>query len=314
MPKSRVTKKEAFKLVSLPLPRLLADAGRLRESVFGGKVQLCAIINARGGNCAMDCSFCSQSRHNKANVDVFELLPSDTLRERILALSRLPVAKIGLVASGELLSGKEFDRLCKVARTLPAEILPRICMSLGRLEEVQLAELAAIGIRRYHHNLETSESHYPRICTTQTWRQRRDTILRTMRAGMQACSGGLFGLGESWEQRIEFAFSLRELDVRYIPLNFLNPHPNTPLASQPPLSAEEALRIIAVFRHILPEATLRICGGRPLVLGERQREMFAAGANALMTGNYLTTSGYSVENDLVLLASLGLEPVVSESF
>ncbi|MDR2801252.1 MAG: biotin synthase BioB [Desulfovibrio sp.] len=303
-----MTTSAALELVSIPLPELLAGAGRLREAVFGFKIDLCAIINARSGNCAMDCRFCAQSVHNRTSVEVFELLPSDVLRARILSLAGTPVTKIGIVTSGAALNGGEFDRLCGVVRSLPEEVVPRVCVSLGRLEEGQLSELASLGIRRYHHNLETAESGYPRICTTQTWRQRRDTVERAMSAGLQACTGGLFGLGESWEQRLEFAFSLKELGVRHIPLNFLNPHPHTPLASQPPLSAGEALRIIAVFRHILPEATLRICGGRPLVLGGRQREMFAAGANALMTGHYLTTPGFGMEDDLAMLASLGLEP------
>ena len=303
-----MTTSAARELVSLPLPELLAGAGRLREAVFGFRVDLCAIINARSGNCAMDCRFCAQSVHNRTSVDVFELLPSDVLRARILSLADTPVSKIGIVTSGAALTGREFDRLCEVVRSLPEAVVPRVCVSLGRLEERRLSELASLGIRRYHHNLETAESGYPHICTTQTWRQRRDTVERAMRAGLEACTGGLFGLGESWEQRLEFAFSLKELGVRHIPLNFLNPHPHTPLASQPPLSAGEALRVIAVFRHILPEATLRICGGRPLVLGGRQREMFAAGANALMTGHYLTTPGYSMEDDFAMLASLGLEP------
>ncbi|MDR1778077.1 MAG: biotin synthase BioB [Desulfovibrio sp.] len=299
----------ATDLLSIPLPELLSQARRLREAAFGSGVELCAIINARSGNCSMDCRFCSQSRHNPTFVEVFELLPSEELRTRILALAETPVAKIGLVTSGAMLSGREFDRLCDVLLSLPADVLPRVCVSLGRLEQESLDRLAAIGIRRYHHNLETSEAWYPRICSTQTWRQRRDTVERVVRAGMSPCSGGLFGMGESWEDRLDFAFSLRELGVRYIPLNFLNPHKNTPLASMTPLEAEDALRIIAVFRHILPEATLRICGGRPLVLGKRQREMFSAGANALMTGDYLTTSGYGIQNDLALLDELGLEPL-----
>ena len=301
-------------LVDLPLPELLIRADRLREAAFGRRVHVCAIINARSGNCAMDCRFCAQSSHNPTSVEAFGLLPFAELRSRILALAETPVAKIGLVTSGSLLSGREFESLCEVVRSLPAEVLSRVCLSLGRLKEAQLAELAAIGIRRYHHNLETAESCYQRICTTQTWRQRRDTVVLASRAGMEVCTGGLFGVGENWEQRLEFAFSLKELGVRHIPLNFLNPHPHTPLASQPPLSADEALRVIAVFRHILPEATLRICGGRPLVLGGRQREMFAAGANALMTGNYLTTPGYSMEDDFAMLVSPGLEPTARDGF
>jgi biotin synthase len=303
-----MTTSAATDLLSRSLPELIAEAGRLREAVFGRKAHLCAIINARSGNCSMDCHFCSQSRHNKTGVEIFGLLPSEQLLARILALAQTPVSKIGIVTSGDLLNGEEFERLCEILRSLPAEILPRVCLSLGRLRQAQFKRLSALGLRRYHHNLETAESFYPCICTTQTWQQRRDTVVAARHAGMQPCTGGLFGLGESWEQRLEFAFSLKELNVRHVPLNFLNPHPSTPLAAQTPLSADEALRIIAVFRHILPEATLRVCGGRPLVLGKRQREIFAAGANALMTGDYLTTPGYSLKEDISMLADLGLEP------
>lgn len=307
LPQPVTNPSEARALLSLPDPRLLRQAACLRETAFGRKVGLCAIINARSGDCAMDCRFCSQSRHNQTPIKVFGLLPDDLLRARILTLAALPVRHIGIVTSGGALNADELERLCGVLASLPPEVRPRLCASLGRLSAGQFAQLAEAGLTRYHHNLETSRSHYPRICTTQTWDQRRDTVARAMRAGLQACSGGLFGLGESWDERIDFAFSLKALGVRHVPMNFLYPHPQTPLAGQKILSAGEALRIIAVFRHILPQATLRICGGRPLVLGERQQEIFAAGANALMTGDYLTTHGQGVEEDLAMIAAQGLE-------
>lgn len=306
-PQSIATPSEALALLCLPEARLLRQAACLRETAFGRRIDLCAIINARSGDCAMDCRFCSQSRHNQTPVKVFDLLPDDLLRARILTLAALPVRHIGVVTSGGALHAHELKRLCGVLASLPPEVRPRVCASLGRLSAAQFAQLAAVGLIRYHHNLETSPSHYPRICTTQTWEQRRDTVVRAMRAGLQVCSGGLFGLGESWEERIDFAFSLKALGVRHVPINFLYPHPQTPLAGQEILGADEALRIIAVFRHILPQATLRICGGRPLVLGKRQSEIFAAGANALMTGDYLTTHGQGVEEDLAMLAAQGLE-------
>lgn len=307
LPQPITNPSEARALLSLPETRLLRQAACLREAAFGRKVGLCAIINARSGDCAMDCRFCSQSRHNPTPIKVFGLLPDDLLRARILTLAALPVRHIGIVTSGGALNAHELERLCGVLASLPPEVRPRVCASLGRLSAGQFAQLAEAGLTRYHHNLETSRSRYPRICTTQTWDQRRDTVARAMRAGLQACSGGLFGLGESWDERIDFAFSLKALGVRHVPMNFLYPHPQTPLADQKILSPGEALRIIAVFRHILPQATLRICGGRPLVLGERQSEMFAAGANALMTGDYLTTHGQGVEEDLAMIAAQGLE-------
>ena len=298
---------EALKLVALPEDELFAGATQLRRAAFANRVTLCAIINARSGNCGMDCRFCSQSKHNHTPIESFPLLPDEELRERIMALVARPVARIGVVTSGGALSGEEFDRLLGVLRSLPDHALKRVCASLGRLCADQLTQLTDAGLDRYHHNLETSRQYYPSICTTQTWDQRKATVERVLAVGMTACTGGLFGLGESWRDRIDFAFALKALGVGHVPMNFLHPHPETPLAGQAPLTAEEALRIVAVFRHILPTATLRICGGRPLVLGARQKDVFVAGANALMTGDYLTTQGRGLADDLAMIDALGLE-------
>ena len=301
------TPAEALALLSLPQEQLFARATALREAAFGRGIVLCAIINAKSGNCSMDCRFCSQSRHNHTPIEVFPLLPDEELRERILHLAALPVARIGVVTSGSALSGSELQRLGTVISGLPDDVRPRVCASLGKLAAEDFALLSGAGLTRFHHNMETSQDYYSSVCTTQTWEQRRDTVLRACEAGLSVCSGGLFGLGESWEDRVDFAFSLKKMGVAHVPMNFLHPHPETPLAGQKPLTADEALTLIAVFRHILPKATLRICGGRPLVLGSRQNEIFAAGANALMTGDYLTTHGQSIAHDLEMIAAQGLE-------
>ena len=298
---------EALELLSLPDTELFASAGRLRAAATGTSVHLCAIINIRSGHCGMDCGFCAQSRHNPAPLAAFPLLDDAELRERVLALAASPVRRIGLVASGAALDGEDFERVLNVVGSLPAAVKSRLCASFGRLDGTRMARLREAGVTRYHHNLETSERHYPRICTTQRWAQRRDTARRALEMGLSLCCGGIFGLGETWEDRISLASTLRELGVSHVPLNFLHPQPGTPLAKKAPLSAGEALRIIAVFRHVLPRARLRVCGGRPLVLGARQGEMFAAGANALMTGDYLTTNGASLHDDLALLAAGGME-------
>ncbi|WP_300717750.1 biotin synthase BioB [uncultured Desulfovibrio sp.] len=297
----------AAPLLDAPLERLLDSADALRERRHGRSVSLCAIINARSGNCGMDCRFCSQSRHNRTPIAHFPFLEAGALRERILRLAAWPVRRIGIVTSGGALEEHELHCLLQVVRDLPEDVRRRVCTSLGRLPEAHLRELAAAGVRRYHHNLETSRDFYPRICTTQLWDQRRDTVIRAQGAGLSLCAGGLFGLGESWEDRIAFAFSLRDLGVRHVPLNFLHPHPQTPLAGQPLLEPEAALRIIALFRHILPDASLRICGGRPETLRERQGDIFRAGADALMTGDYLTTQGMGVEDDIRMIEAAGLE-------
>lgn len=301
------TPEEAIRLLDLPLERLLDAADRLRRAAFGTHISLCAIINARSGNCGMDCRFCAQSRHNATPIDRFPLLDEAVLRRRILDLARRPVSHIGIVTSGGALRDEELACVLRVLETLPDEVRRRVCTSFGRVSPDGLRALARGGVRRFHHNLETSRRFYPHICGTQQWEQRRDTVRHVREAGLSACTGGLFGLGETWEDRIDLAFSLRDLDVDSVPINFLHPHPQTPLADRPLLPADEALRIIAVFRHILPATTLRICGGRPETLGVRQREIFRAGANALMTGDYLTTHGCAVEQDCAMIADAGLE-------
>ena len=184
-----------------------------------------------------------------------------------------------------------------------------MCASLGRLTAEELKALKASGVIRFHHNLETSKNFYPSICTTQDWEERRATVQAAQAVGMDICSGGLFGLGESWEDRIDLALTLRDLGVDSVPINFLYAHEGTRLANQSILSAAEALRIIALYRFLLPTVTLRICGGRTHVLGDRQSELFAAGANGMMTGNYLTVAGSQYESDLEMINQLDLHVV-----
>ena len=266
---------EALELLSLTDAELLARAARLREAATGASVHLCAIINIRSGKCVMDCHFCAQSSHHPAPGVAFPLLDDALLEERIRVLAASPVRRIGLVASGAALDGEDFERVLRVVAALPDAVKSRLCASFGRLDAARMARLLAAGITRYHHNLETSERHYPRICSTQGWEERRDTAARAQASGMSLCCGGIFGLGETWEDRIDLAFTLRRLGVR----------------------------------HVLPRARLRVCGGRPLVLGARHGEMFAAGVNALMTGDYLTTSGEALNHDLELSAESGMKAV-----
>lgn len=299
---------DALALAALPEDILLPRAEALCRAAFGDTVRICAIISARSGGCGMDCAFCSQGSRSSADIPRFPMLDEETLRGRILRLADSPAWRIGVVTSGGALHGAELDVLERVLTSLPEEIRARVCTSLGRLPAASMARLAACGVRRYHHNLETSSSFYPRICSTQTWEQRRDTVLRAREAGLENCTGGLFGLGESWEDRCRFALELRDLGVTNVPMNFLHAHPGTPLAGAAPLGTDEILRIIAVFRCILPTATLRICGGRPLIPRERQAGIFRAGANALMTGDYLTTAGSGADDDLRLIAAAGRVP------
>ena len=306
-----LTREQAQELLHLPEAELLPSATALREHFFGNKVEACYIINAKSGNCNMNCKFCSQSGFNTTDIEHYPLKSSDDLAAIVESWEPYPVGRCGIVTSGGALTDADVEKLAQFieARVAAGKTHPQICGSLGRLKHHALERLKAAGMTRLHHNLETNESFYPSICTTQQWRDRLDTVHQAIEHGLSVCCGGLFGLGETWEDRISFAIELRSEGIRNIPMNFLIPHPGTPMAGRPIMPPEEALRIIALFRHLIPDATLRICGGRVSVLKERQRDMFAAGANAFMTGNYLTVAGAAVEQDLAMLRDLGLEIV-----
>ena len=288
---------------------VLLGATELRRHFFGNKIEICFIINAKSGNCNMNCRFCSQSAFNSTDIEKYPFKDEQELEDIVSAWEKYPVARCGIVTSGGALTDEDVEKLARFIenRRTKGKEKPLICGSLGRLKAHAIERLKQAGLTRLHHNLESNESFYPNVCTTQLWRDRLDTVHQAMEHGLSVCCGGLFGLGESWEDRIQFALELKREGIRNIPINFLYPHPGTPLAHQPVMPAAEALRIIALFRHIIPDATLRICGGRVSVLKERQYEMFAAGANAFMSGNYLTIPGAGIEADLAKLRELGLE-------
>ncbi len=301
------TAAEAAELIRLGETELFRAATQIREAHFGKQVQLCCIINAKSGRCDMDCRFCSQSGHNSTEIEAYPFMDAETLETRI----REDIAEgdrlCGVVTSGGKLSTGELQELAGVVKKIGGGQQAPVCGSLGRLTPDELAMLKKAGVTRFHHNLEASENYYPKICSTQAWAQRLDTVKAAQAAGLKVCSGGLFGLGESWDDRIDLALTLRELGVDSVPINFLYAHPGTPMKNQQPLAAEEALRIIALYRFLLPTVTLRICGGRAHILGERQADLFAAGANGLMTGNYLTVAGSQSEADLEMIRACGLE-------
>lgn len=299
--------KEASELIQCDERELFEAATRIRETFFGNTVQLCSIVNAKSGRCDMDCRFCSQSGHSSTEIQVYPFMESDQLETEIREIMESGDRHCGVVTSGGKLSDGELNELAATVEKIGGGKQAPVCGSLGRLNAEDLALLKKAGITRYHHNLEASEGYYPHICSTQEWKARLDTVKMAIEAGLDVCSGGLFGLGESWEDRIDLAITLRELGVDSVPINFLYAHPGTPLKDMPPLSASEALRIIAVYRFLLPKTTLRVCGGRAHVLGDRQDELFAAGANGMMTGNYLTVAGSQYASDLAMLERLGLQ-------
>ena len=287
-------------IIHTPLDELLNEANRVRSETFKNEVDLCAIVNIKNGRCAMDCRFCAQSQHHNTTIETHPLIQIDELSSATCKFWEQNIPRVGWVASGRSLKTDELDTVLDgVKSILSGERAKQVCASLGQLDSSELSALKDVGVCRYHHNLETSERFYPSICTTQRWKDRRATVERVKELGWKICSGGLFGLGETWEDRLQLALTLKTLEVDSVPINFFSPISGAPLADRQPLSSEEALRIVALFRLTLPKATIRICGGRPMVFTAREQDelLFRAGANAFMTGNYLTTSGISPEKD-----------------
>jgi biotin synthase len=287
---------------------VLQETDALREARFGRRVSLCVIINAKSGLCSEDCAFCSQSAGARTGVAVYPLLPKEQLIEAARGAAAAGAARFSLVTSGRGINSRQ-DReavLAAVAAIHEAVDI-NICASLGLADKVFLGELKAAGLRRFHHNLEAAASFFPAICTTHTMKDRVATVAAARAAGLEVCVGGIVGLGETLAQRFELAENIAALDPDAIPLNFLHPLPGTRLAGLHKLTPLEALKTIAAFRLTFPEKTIIICGGRQATLGSLAPLIFAAGADALMTGDYLTTRGRLPEDDRLMLADLGLE-------
>lgn len=299
---------------ALPLAELLALTDSLRREHSGNSVRLCSIINARSGGCREDCAFCAQSAHNRAGVPRYGLVSS----EEILAAARNAyhsgAGEFSIVTSGPGAGGSAEAVQIETAVSLLRGSEPEMgrCASLGKLTGDELKRLKEKGLDCIHHNLETSRGYFPKICSTHSYDERVEMVRLARENGFRVCSGGIFGLGESVGDRVEMAFELKALGVDSIPINFLNPIKGTRLEAQPLLSPEEALRTIAMFRLVLPERDIVVCGGREVTLGDLQPLLFWAGANGILIGNYLTTSGRNAEDDLKMIRDLGLEPAKYE--
>lgn len=286
----------------------IQGAGAIARHFFGRRVKLCSIVNAKSGACMEDCRFCAQSVRHKAAIERYGLLGKKEREAAFRELAKGPVSCVSFVSSGRGLREGEFREILDSVSRLRGELEVDVDLSLGTLDAGQAEKLKEAGVRRYHHNLETSENYFPSVCTTHSYRERVQTVRHVKQAGLEVCSGGIFGIGEDWKDRLDLAFLLRELGVHSVPLNFLVPVPGTPLESRPLLDPVEALLIIAAFRYVLPDRDIRVCGGREHVLGDWQKKIFDAGANGMMVGGYLTIGGRPVEEDLEMLKRLGLEP------
>lgn len=287
------------------LDAFAAAADAVRRARRGNAVSLCAIISAKSGRCGENCAFCAQSGHYETSSPEHALLPPERIVEAAAAMARHGVARFGLVASGRALPANELESAAQALAGI-ARLPMAADASLGVLPEDALARLKNAGMAAYHHNLETSRAFYPEICTTRTFDDNLNVLRACRKLDIPICSGGLFGMGETWEDRADLALTLLEAGAFSIPVNFLNPIPGTPLASQPVLSRDEARRIVILLRFLLPDRQIRICGGRPAVFGpDASLAPMAAGADGLMVGDYLTTTGNALEEDRRGLDGMG---------
>ncbi len=288
------------------LDELLFVAGRVREAHFGNRLHCCSIVQARSGRCPENCSFCAQSTQHATDFKPRQPLDETTARDQARRARESGASAFGLVASGCGPAKADMDRYCELARAVRGEGMA-VHASLGILDDAGAKRLAAAGVTVYNHNLETARDYFAEVCTTHDYDQRLATLEVAGQAGMQRCCGGIFGLGESWEHRVQLGNELASLSIERVPLNFLHPIAGTPLGDRQPLEAREALRIIAIFRLMLPQRQIQVCGGRELVLGSLQPLAFAAGATGVILGDYLATAGQSLEKDLEMFKDLGLE-------
>ncbi len=286
---------------------LAAVANRIRVAFTGNQVDLCSLLNAKSGRCPEDCAFCAQSVHYKSEAPTYPLLdPEQMVKEAKEAQTRR-TGRFCLISSGRQLNDKEFETVLDALGRIRKETELALDCSFGSLTRERAEALKSVGVTRYNHNLETAESHFSKICTTHSFRDRVETIEVLKGQGFSICCGGIIGLGESAQQRLELAFSLRELGIDCIPLNILNPRPGTPLEHSEPIPPMEIIKTIALFRLVLPKGTLKIAGGREVHLRDLQSLALLAGANGLIVGNYLTTPGRSAEDDLTMIRDLGFE-------
>ncbi len=301
----RISREEALSLAYAgSKSSLYKAAGEIRDRMAGKRFDTCSIINARSGRCSENCKWCAQSALFKTKIEEYELIDEETCLQMAKLNDEYGVNKFSFVTSGRALSDHNIDRLCDYARKIKQQSGLHLCASMGLLTKKQLQKLKQAGITRYHCNLETAPAYFPYLCTSHTPAEKIETIRAAYEVGMEVCSGGIIGMGESLEDRIDLALTLRELNIKSIPMNILNPIPGTPLAGTPPLSDEEILTTIAVFRFIHPEAYLRFAGGRMLI-AHLETEAIKAGINAAIVGDLLTTVGSKVVEDIEKVKKMG---------
>jgi len=307
-----ITWEEAVKFIDIDknnteaLEVLFDGANRIREKFVGRKADLCTIMNTKSGKCSEDCKFCAQSAHYKTGVEEYELLDYDKILERAKEMEGAGAHRFSLVTSGKGMKGKDFDAIVEIYRRLNRDTNLKLCASHGIINLEQALRLKEAGVSMYHHNVETCKDYYSEICTTHTYEDRIETIKNIVDSGLELCCGGIIGMGESREERIKMVFEIKNLGVKSVPLNVLNPINGTPLQDKEVLSPVEILKTMVLCRYIIPDCYVRYAGGR-MALKEMQSIGFRAGVNAALVGNYLTTVGNNIEQDKEMIMCEGFE-------
>lgn len=299
-----ITKENIAVLLEMPLDELICKANEIRQANIGNRLEQCGILSARSGLCSEDCKFCAQSAKHNTNVPVHPLKGKEQIVEAAENAKAIGAEKFGIVTSGNRLTRAEVEIIGEAIFRIKEEIGISVCASLGALEKPQLEFLKEAGLSRYHHNIETSRRFYSEIVSTHDFDERINTIKAAKEVGLEVCSGGIIGMGESWDDRLDMACTLKELDVDSVPINILIPIAGTPLENVEPISREDVIRTICIFRIILKDKTIKIAAGREAALKESQIEGFMAGANGMIIGGYLTVNGNDLESDYALIKEI----------
>ena len=302
------TKEELLDLYEKPLEELIELSHEVTIENFDNKVEACSIISAKTGACSENCKYCAQSKHNHAEIECHPLLDVETVKKAALSAKENGATRFCIVTSGRVPTGSDFEKILEMIKEVASIDGIHCCASLGLLSEEQVKQIKEAGVERYNHNINTSEHYHNHICTTHNFEDRVNTVKMVKKYGMEACCGVIIGMGESREDRIEMALSLRQLNPKTVPINFLNPIKGTPLEDyEDKISEEEMLKTICIFRLALPKSLLRYAGGRTTRLSKYNQKLgIIAGINSLLVGNYLTTTGSKSEEDKEMLKSLDL--------
>lgn len=301
---AEITREEALALYDESLKSLCQAADEIRRHFCGDGFDICTIINGKSGSCSENCKFCAQSAYYRTEAGRYPLLDKKEIVRQAKYNAARGVLRYSIVTSGRALDDAEVEKMCEAIREVKKCAEIEVCVSFGLLNETQYRKLREAGVTRVHNNLETSRKNFPNVCTTHTFEDKVTAIKAAMAAGLSVCSGGIMGLGETPGDRIDLALSLRELGIRSVPVNMLNPIPGTPYEDNVRLSEEDMRRIAAVYRFILPKASIRLAGGRGL-MENKGESCFLSGANAVISGDMLTTSGYTIESDMSMIEKLG---------